>query len=158
MLIFKRELRAHRKSLILWSAAILLVIVSALGKYSTAVASGQSINALFDQIPEAIKAVLGMGNFDLSTISGFYGMCYLYLALLAAVHAVLLGANIIAKEERDKTTEFLLVKPFQATNPYLKAVGRDGEHRSIQSHNLIFSVILVAQFSKGENITVKSFF
>ena len=30
---------------------------------------------------------------------------------MATVHAAMLGADIISKEERDKTAEFLFVKP-----------------------------------------------
>ena len=30
---------------------------------------------------------------------------------MATIHAAMLGATIIAKEERDKTAEFLFVKP-----------------------------------------------
>ena len=49
--------------------------------------------------------------FDITTPIGYYGALYIYLLLLAAIHAVMLGTNIIAKEEKDKTSEFLMTKP-----------------------------------------------
>jgi ABC-2 type transport system permease protein len=55
--------------------------------------------------------VFGLSGFDLGTAAGFYGVLFIYLAVMAAVHAVLLGAHLIAKEERDHTSEFLYAKP-----------------------------------------------
>lgn len=81
MNIFIRELRAHRKSLIIWSVAILLMVVSSMGKFSAYAQSGQSMNEIFSNIPKTIKAVLGMGNFDLTKASGFYGnVLFIYTA------------------------------------------------------------------------------
>ena len=38
-------------------------------------------------------------------------MLFLYIAVMGAVHAVILGSELISKEERDKTSEFLYAKP-----------------------------------------------
>ncbi|MRR11304.1 ABC transporter, partial [bacterium] len=43
--------------------------------------------------------------------SGFYGILFLYIAVMVAVHAVLLGSGLVSKEERDRTSEFLYAKP-----------------------------------------------
>lgn len=154
MNIFIRELRAHRKSLIIWSVAIFLMIISALGKFTAYNQSGQSMNELLSQIPKSIKAVLGMGNFDLTTIKGFYGMCYLYLLLMATIHASMLGANIISKEERDKTTEFLMVKPVSRekiiTSKLLASLFNVVVFNIV---TLVLSIVIVGNYSKGENIT-----
>ncbi len=154
MNIFSRELKEHRKSLIIWSIVIFLMIVSSIAKFTAYAETGQSMNELLSQIPSSIKAVLGMGDFDLTKISGFYGMLYLYLLLLATVHASLLGANIISKEERDKTTEFLLVKPVSRekiiTAKLLASLFNVVVFNLV---TLIFSVFLMAKYAKGENIT-----
>ena len=44
-------------------------------------------------------------------MDGYFGLLYLYLVIMASIHAAMLGAAIISKEERDKTAEFLFVKP-----------------------------------------------
>lgn len=154
MNIFLRELKAHRKSLIIWSIAIFFMIVSSIGKFTAYAETGQSMNELLSQIPSSIKAVLGMGNFDLTKVSGFYGMLYLYLLLLATVHASLLGANIISKEERDKTTEFLLVKPVSRgkiiTAKLLASLFNIVVFNLV---TLIFSVALMGKYANGEDIT-----
>jgi ABC-2 type transport system permease protein len=80
-------------------------------KYATLSTSGQSITELMKQFPHSIQAIFGLTGFDLTTISGYYGVMFMYLALMATVHAVILGSDIISKEERDRTTEFLFVRP-----------------------------------------------
>ena len=62
-------------------------------------------------LPKAVQVIFGLTGFDLTKASGFYGILFLYLAVMAAVHAVLFGANVISEEERDKTSEFLYSKP-----------------------------------------------
>jgi ABC-2 type transport system permease protein len=158
MNIFLRELKAHRRSLIFWSIAIFFMIISSIGKFTAYAETGQSMNELLSQIPASIKAVLGMGGFDLTKISGFYGMLYLYLLLMATIHAALLGANIIAKEEMDKTTEFLMVKPVSRAK--IISAKLLAAFFNIVVFNLVtlfFSITLMGKYTKGEDITREIF-
>lgn len=111
MNIFKREMKANRKSLIIWSVGVMFMVLSGMGKYSSLEGTGQSMNALMADMPKSLQAIMGTGSLDISKPIGYYGVLFLYLAVMAAIHAAMIGANIIAKEERDKTIEFLLVKP-----------------------------------------------
>jgi ABC-2 type transport system permease protein len=111
MNIFLKELKSHRKSLIFWSIGVFLMVASGMAKYAAYSSSGQSINDLVADLPKSLKAVMGFSALDLSKISGYYGILFIYLLLMATIHAAMLGATIIAKEERDKTSEFLFVKP-----------------------------------------------
>lgn len=158
MNIFLRELRAHRKSIIIWSIAILFMVLSGMAKYSAYAESGQSMNELLSQIPKSIKAVLGMGDFDLTTVSGFYGMFYLYILLMATIHASMLGANIISKEERDKTTEFLMVKPVSRVKIITaKLMAALFNIIVFNIVTLVFSIAIVGKYSNGEAITGEIF-
>jgi ABC-2 type transport system permease protein len=81
-------------------------------KFGTEYSSNQSLNELVTQLPPAVGVLLGIrGSSDLSTASGYFGLCYYYLAVAATIHASMIGAGIISKEERDRTTEFLVAKP-----------------------------------------------
>lgn len=115
MNIFLKELRSYRKSLIFWSIGVFLMVASGMAKYEAYSSSGQSINDLIADLPKSMKAVMGFGVVDLSKIGGYYSLLYIYLLLMATIHAAMLGAAIIAKEERDKTAEFLFVKPVSRT-------------------------------------------
>ncbi|MBB6447224.1 ABC transporter permease subunit [Bacillus benzoevorans] len=111
MNIFLKELKFQRKSLVLWCLGVILMIIAGMAKFDAYSAQGQSINELIGDIPKSIRIVLGFGEVDVSTVAGYYTILYIYMLLMAAIHAAMLGAAIIAKEERDKTYEFLLVKP-----------------------------------------------
>ncbi|MCU6712595.1 ABC transporter permease [Paenibacillus sp. J5C_2022] len=111
MNLMLRELKSLRKSIILWSIGIVAMVVASMSKYAGMTESGGAMNELMASMPKTMKAIMGLGELDISTIDGYYGMVYLYLLIMAAVHASMLGANIVAKEERDRTSEFLLVKP-----------------------------------------------
>ena len=112
MNIYFRELKAHRKSLIIWSISMSLLVIGGMGKYSAGLgAGGASINELMGKLPKSLQSLFGVGVFDLSNALDYFGILFLYIILIAAIHAVMLGVGIIAKEERDKTVEFLMVKP-----------------------------------------------
>lgn len=116
MNIFIREMNANVKSLIIWCISMIAMIGSGMGKFAGFSKSGESINDIIDIYPKSLLNILGISKFDLSTAIGFYGVLFLYLVLIASVHSVMMGSNIISKEEIDKTTEFLLVKPISRNN------------------------------------------
>ncbi|WP_010677888.1 ABC transporter permease subunit [Bacillus timonensis] len=115
MNVFLREMKAYRKSLIIWSIGLVLLLLMGKTEYSSLSSSGQSLNELIESMPKALQALMGTGTLDLSTPIGYFSILYLYLLLMGTIHAAMLGASIIAKEERDKTFEFLFVKPITRT-------------------------------------------
>jgi ABC-2 type transport system permease protein len=120
MNIFIFELKTYAKSTALWSVAMILLIASSMAKFSTYQSSGLSIQELMASFPKSIQAMFGLTGLDLTTPSGFYGLTFLYVLLVAAIHASLLGANILSKEERDNTEEFLFVKPISRNSVLLQ--------------------------------------
>lgn len=153
MNIFIRELKANRRALIIWSVCMFLLILSGMGKY-TAYSSGGVSSDVFNKMPFTMKALLGIGSFDVTTISGFYAFLFPYILITAAIHAVLLGSGILAKEERDKTTEFLMVKPVSRadiiTSKFLAAFVNIAVLNIV---SLFSSIISVNAYNKGEDIT-----
>jgi len=111
MNIYFRELKAHRLGLLFWCLGIVAMIAAGMAKYAAFAEAGQSLDAMLAGIPKAVQVVFGFSGFNLAKASGFYGVLFLYVAVMAAVHATLLGANLISKEERDRTSEFLYAKP-----------------------------------------------
>lgn len=111
MNVYLKEMKAHRKSLIIWCIGMIALIGSGMGKFAGFSSSGQSMNELMAEMPKSLQVFLGVGSLDMSTASGYYGVLFLYIVLLSTIHAAMIGATIISKEERDKTVEFLFVKP-----------------------------------------------
>jgi ABC-2 type transport system permease protein len=110
MNIFFRELKANFKSLLIWSGIIGLLIVMASAKYS-GFAGDPNMVKMLDSLPAAMMDAFNMRGFNLTTIAGFYGIMFVYFALMGAIAAAMWGSGTISKEERDKTVEFSLVLP-----------------------------------------------
>lgn len=153
MNIVLRELRANLKSLIIWCVSMAALVGAGMVKYSGVAAAGQSANDLISQLPEAMRNILGMNNLDITSVSGYYGVFYLYFLLLGGTHAVMLGATIISKEERDKTADFLFVKPVSRSRVIT------GKLAAVLINLIVFnlitlmsSVIFVGIYNQGESI------
>jgi len=110
MNIFLRELKANFKSLLIWGFIVILFTISGFTKF-TVYADNPELLAILDGLPPALLATFNMQAFNLTTLSGFYGVMFTFFALLLAIAAVMWGSDIISKEERDKTVEFALTLP-----------------------------------------------
>lgn len=111
MYMVLRELKSNLKSLIFWSLGILFIVGDGIVEYEGFQKSGNAIGAIVEAMPESLQVILNMDQLDITDILGYYTVFFAYLVILCAVHSVMLGSSIIAKEERDKTAEFLLAKP-----------------------------------------------
>lgn len=154
MNIFLREMKAYRKSLIIWSVGVIFLIGSGMAKFEGMASSGQSMNDIMTAMPKSLQAIMGTGTLDVSKVSGYFGVLYIYLLLMGTIHAVMLGATIIAKEERDKTAEFLFVKPVSRSkvisSKLLVALV------NISLFNIVATVVsiyLVGTFNEGESVS-----
>ncbi len=110
MNMFWREFRALSKSLLIYSIIIFLFTITGFTKFK-AYAENPEMLAILDQMPAVVLDAMNMRTFNLTTLSGFYGIMHVYYALILGIAAVMWGSDIIAKEERDKTVEFSLVLP-----------------------------------------------
>lgn len=149
MNIFLREMKANRKTMLFWCVGLTLMILGGMGKYQGFQASGQSMQDLISAMPKSFRTIMGMDSFDLSTAIGFYGLLFKYLIIMATVYSSLLGATIISKEERDKTSEFLFVKP--ASRWKIITAKLSAAFVNLLVFNLltyIVSVIMVGYYSK----------
>lgn len=158
MNIFLREIKANRKSLIIWCISVFILIAGGMAKYVGLSQSGDLVNEMMDKLPVVVKALWGLENFNLTEIKGYYSVMFQYFILMATIHASMLGATIISKEERDKTADFLLTKPTArnkiVTSKILAAIF------NILIFNVItlgFSLIFVAYYNKGESINTEIF-
>lgn len=74
-------------------------------------ADNPTINDLMASMPQEMLAIIGMQGFSLASLNGFVGSISLYFYLLLGIQAVLLGSSLIAKEECDRTAEYLFSLP-----------------------------------------------
>ena len=110
MNIFVRELKANLRSLLVWGGIVTLFVTIGMAKFS-AYEGNPEMLAILDEMPPALLSALNMHAFNLTTISGFFGVMFTYFALILSIAAAMWGSDIISKEERDRTVEFSLTLP-----------------------------------------------
>ena len=110
MNIFFRELRANLKSLLIWSGIVILFSLVGFSKFS-AFYGNPELLAILDSMPPPMLSALSMNAFNLTTVTGFFGIMIMYFGLILSIAAAMWGSDIISKEERDRTVEFSLTLP-----------------------------------------------
>jgi len=152
--IYLKELRSYKKSVFFWSLGVVGLLVGAMSKYQGFSGTEGSIKEMIDSLPGGVAALFGLGTVDLQTAGGWFSLVGLYLSVMLGVHAVLLGSEIIAKEETDKTAEFLFAKPVSRarvlTSKLLAAL------TIIVTLNVVTamaSLPIVSAFNKGPSIS-----
>jgi ABC-2 type transport system permease protein len=110
MNILLRELKANLRSLIIWGVIVVLFVTVGFSKFSAYYENPEML-VILDGMPPAMLAAFNMQAFNLTTLSGFFGLMFTYFALMLGIAAAMWGSDIISKEERDKTVEFSLTLP-----------------------------------------------
>ncbi len=111
MTLMKHELRQGRLSFAVWTGAIAVLLVICLLVFPEMKGEMEAIGHLFAAMG-SFAAAFGMDRLDFGSLSGFYAIeCGNVLGLGGAFFAAFMGISILAKEERDRTAEFLLTHP-----------------------------------------------
>lgn len=154
MNIFRREMKTHRKGLFFWSLGMVFMVMSGMAKFAAYEQAGQSVEEIMGALPRAVRIIFGLSSFDLTKASGFYGVLFLYLAVMGAIHAVLLGSGVIAEEERDRTSEFLFAKPISRSHALTSKLAAGLTNIVLLNLvTLVSSFVFVDYYGKGENVT-----
>jgi len=112
--IFLRELRANLKSLLIWTGIVVVFNLVGFSKFS-AYYNNPPMLAILDSLPPAVLSAFMDKAFNMTTVTGFFGIMATYFGLVLSIAAVMWGSGIISKEERDKTVEFSLTLPVTRT-------------------------------------------
>ena len=89
---------------------MILFMISGMAEF-TAYEGNPEMAAIIESMPQALLSAFQLNAFNLTTVTGFYGYMVTFFGLMLSVSAVMLGSDIISKEERDKTVEFALTLP-----------------------------------------------
>lgn len=111
MTLFFHEIKRNRLSLIIWTSVISFMLAVCVFIYPEM--KGQ-MNEMTDMFADmgAFTSAFGMDELNFGEFMGYFGVeCGNVLGLGGALFAAILGISALAKEEKDKTAEFLLTHP-----------------------------------------------
>lgn len=109
MNIIIRELKSNLKGLIIWFVSLSLIFYAASFEYE-AFAGSEEVARAMEQFDFLFRAMVG-ASVDITSPEGYLSLVSLYIYLPLGIYSGLLGSNLISKEERDKTAEYLFTLP-----------------------------------------------
>jgi len=111
MNVFRHELRAYRRSVIIWSLSMAVLAILYILIYKALGNEIEQFKVFIDKFPDVMKKAMNILVDNISTLVGFYSFIFTFVVLCGAIQAMNLGAGIVSKEIRDKTADFLMTKP-----------------------------------------------
>ncbi len=115
MTLLKHELRQGWKSLAIWTLSIGFFVVICVLMYPEMEGEMEDVSEMFSSMG-AFTAAFGMDRLNFGTLIGFYAIeCGNILGIGGAFYAAILGITALAKEEKERTAEFLLSHPISRT-------------------------------------------
>jgi ABC-2 type transport system permease protein len=111
MNIFLHELKAYRKSTIIWTCALIAIAAIYLSIYPAIAKDAASFKKMIEDYPEVVRKAMGLTVDSFTSLIGVYSFTFLYITLIGSIQAMFYGISIISKEARGKTADFLLSKP-----------------------------------------------
>ena len=113
MNIFIHELKANRKSLLIWSGSLTALSILYILLYSAVLPDIEAFKIVINGMPDIAKKLLSIYADSISSLEGFYSFAFLYIMLCGAIQAMNLSVSIFSKEDRERTADFLLTKPIK---------------------------------------------
>lgn len=112
MAVFLRELARNKKALIIWTVVMVLISVFLMTFFPTVSEQAEELDRLMEQYPEDLVQAFNLDRLKMTSPIGFFGTeAYLFMTLFGSIYAMILFSGFLAREESEKTIEFLLSKP-----------------------------------------------
>ncbi len=152
MNIFKRELRAGRKTFVFWMIGMFLLCFTGIIKYESYSTSG-SMTELIASFPRVVLAVMGVVGVDIGTLGGYSALLFYYVLVCAVIYAVHLGASAVTRESVDKTYDFVFSKPCSRSRVLgMKLLSSYAYLLAFCVFNALFAIMAVGYLKTTENI------
>lgn len=118
-----REIKTRWKSMLLWAVGFAFMIIGGMTKYDVfGTGSGQQLNQFVQSMPRLMRVMYGMEGTDISTFEGYFGLLLLYVLIMAALHGAFLGSALIHLEFKERTADFLFVRPLTRDRLLLRKI------------------------------------
>jgi len=111
MNVFRFEMKQQRWSIVSWSAALSIVLLFFLSLYPMFSQSAANFKDLLQNYPQWLLDALNLNIDRMTTFFGYFPFALTYTALIGTIGAAYFGMGIVSRENREKTSDFLLSKP-----------------------------------------------
>ncbi len=158
MAVFVRELRRNFKPWLIWSLSLGGFVALMMAIFPSIAAQGQDLMELLKAYPPAMLKAFNLDRLDMGDVLGYYATeGFILASLVSAIYSIQLASGLLAKEESDKTIEFLLARPVTRTTIVTGKAAVAGLY--IVSLNVVQTVVAYISFEavKTGPYSVKAF-
>lgn len=158
MNMYLHEIRSQRKSTLIWILVLIGLAALFLSIYPSMADDAADFKKLFEGYPPAVRKMLGINLDYITSLLGFYSMIFSFITLCGAIQAMNLGVSILSRESRERTADFLLVKPVSRSS--IVSAKLLAAFTAIIVTDLVFFALstLLASGIKSADFSVKLFF
>lgn len=120
MNIYLFELKGLRKSIVIWSLAISVSIMSYMVFFPALAADTAAFDAIMANYPPELLALFGMrAELPMTSLLGYFAVTFGIIQIPIAIQAANYGFNMLSVEERELTADFLLSKPVSRSKIFI---------------------------------------
>lgn len=120
MNVFRHEMKMMRTGMLIWMAVLAGIVLMYIAIYPVFSTDAEATKKLFENLPPAFKTAFSIDIDALLSFLGFFAFTFTNLTLFAGIHAMHTGVSILSREQRSKTTDFLLSKPRSRASLFLQ--------------------------------------
>ena len=156
MTIMKHELRQGKASFFIWTLSIGFLLTVCIFLFPEINGQMDGISEMFSSMG-SFTAAFGMDRLNFGTLTDYYAIeCGNILGLGGAFYACLCTVDILSKEEKDRTAEFLLTHPISRSQIITEKL--TAAVIQIVTMNLIISALSACSIAAiGESIAWNTF-
>jgi len=112
MNILPRELRINISNLIIWTMILAGLGILVMVFFPSLARQAATLEKVMSSLPRGVLLAFGLEKISMTDLLGYYAANqYTTVTLFGSIYAILLSSAMLAKEESEKTIEFLLSRP-----------------------------------------------
>lgn len=110
--IYRFELRRNLRPLLVWGLCLAGLVCMGYMEFAFVFRSNADVTAIMDALPPQLSVLLGItAHVDFSTAPGFFCLMADFAFYALSAYAILLGTGMLAREEEERTADFLYARP-----------------------------------------------
>ncbi|MGB8451114.1 MAG: ABC transporter permease subunit [Anaerocolumna sp.] len=158
MNMYLHELKSLYKSAIIWTCVLIALAALFLSVYPGMADDAVDFKKILGSYPAAVRAMLGIDLDYITSLLGFYSMIFSFITLCGAIQAMNLGISALSKESRERTADFLLVKPVSRAS--IVSAKLLAAFTTIVATDIVFTAVstILVNSVKSDDFSVKLFF
>lgn len=116
MTLFVRELKGNFKSFLIWTLCIIAILGMFMAMYPSFAEQGSSLDQMLSGFSPELLKMFSFDSLDFTVGMDYYAYMFQYILLAAMIQFMVLGANLISREEDAGTINFLYAKPLSRSS------------------------------------------